>query len=184
MVAISTPPGMAGLNVLALCFKLSNCYGTNCATMPPLTVHPCQITALPSQKIMTCVVAKCQMRALHQGRNWLIKWQISASVWGSQCVRACNCWRMKEVDGWEGGWRDHNWIWEHFLLFNHSLRKKQILDRNQSWQGWNHGKFCSSVIIVNWCAPLQGCAPRPAKSRSCPAPQTSYLSRLVRPAVA
>ena len=95
MVTVPMPPAMAGL---------SNCYGTNCARM-----HPCQITApSPSQK------PQIASRKMSDGpptlwRTDLTLYDNPASVWTlrrklqMQLLADCNCWRMKDSDGWEDG---------------------------------------------------------------------------------
>ena len=121
MVTVPMPSAMAGLNVLALCFKLSNCYGTNCARM-----HPCQITApSPSQK------PQIASRKMSDGpptlwRTDLTLYDNPASVWTLRRKLQMQVAGLQlladEGVGWMGGRmlaRDHNWIQEHFLLFNH-----------------------------------------------------------------
>ena len=97
------------LNVLALCFYLSNCYGTKCArNVPP--AQRCQITGLPSQKIVSCKMSEgpptCNtMRRIEEAASLS---QVAAIV-------------TRRMDGRSGRWQDHNWTGEHFQLFNISF---------------------------------------------------------------
>ena len=109
------------VNVLALCFHLSNCYGTklcfylsNCygtkCARNVLPAQRCQITGLPSQKIVSCKMSEGPPTC-----NTMRRIEEAASL--SQVAAIVTRW----MDGRSGRWQDHNWIGEHFQLFNISF---------------------------------------------------------------
>ena len=92
-----------------LCFYLSNCYGTKCARNV-LPAQRCQITGLPSQKIVSCKMSEGPPTC-----NTMRRIEEAASL--SQVAAIVTRW----MDGRSGRWQDHNWIGEHFQLFNISF---------------------------------------------------------------